>query len=563
MFFIIFDLQHSSMKAGALSIWFLLPGLVCTQLAFSQSKADKKIIKQVQADIYYLASDSLEGRRTGSEGERKAGDYIISRYEAQKIPAYKGQYRYPFNFIYGKEILDATQIKIANDYMRIKGQAFPLPFSAGKKASGDVLPDVNEAGNVWMMNLYASQDEANDPHFDAEKMMYDRAKDAAAHGAKGVLFYDGYGSKYPPTFNPLSTNESLDIPVAFLTFNAYDDYVLSRDKNISNVLVELNIAIKKSERTGTNIAAYIDNKAPLTVVIGAHYDHLGYGEDGNSLYAGKDPQIHNGADDNASGTAALIEMAGWIKKKHLKHYNYLFIDFSGEELGLLGSKAFIKEQQGIDSAHIAYMINMDMVGRLNDSTHALTVGGVGTSPVWGKLLAKPNKNFRIGIDSAGVGPSDHTSFYLANIPVLFFFTGTHKDYHKPSDDADKINYNGEVAVMHYVYSFVQALDKLPRPAFTRTKQSTVGRVNFKVTLGIMPDYSYQEIGVRVDGVSDGRPAMNAGIKGGDIIIQLGDHKIAGMQSYMEALSKFNKGDNTKVTVLRNGQQVELPLQFDK
>jgi len=545
------------MKAGFISVLLLLPVLV-----FAQSKADKKTIQQLKADIYYLASDSLEGRRTGSDGERLAGGYIITRYQAQNIPAYKNQYRYPFSFVYGKEILDATQIKIGNDYMRIKGQAFPLPFSANKRVYSEVLPDVNEAGNLWMMNLYANQDEANDPHFDAVKVIYDKAKDAAAHGAKGVLFYDGFGSKYQPSFEPLSTTEMLDIPVAFLTFNAYDDYITARDKS-GNLSIDLNVAIKKSERTGTNIAAYIDNKAKYTVVLGAHYDHLGRGEDGNSLNAAKDNQIHNGADDNASGTAALVEIAGWVKKHKLKHYNYLFLNFSGEELGLLGSKAFVKEQTGMDSSHIAYMINMDMVGRLNDSTHALTIGGVGTSPVWGKLLAKPNKNFKLNLDSAGIGPSDHTSFYLANIPVLFFFTGQHRDYHKPSDDADKINYPGELSVMQYVYYFVSAMDKMPKPVFTPTKQSSMSRVNFKVTLGIMPDYSYQDAGVRVDGVTADRPASRAGMKEGDIIIQLGNNKVAGMQSYMEALSKFSKGDATTVIVLRKGEKVEMPVQFDK
>ena len=216
----------------------------------------------------------------------------------------------------------------------------------------------------------------------------------------------------------------------------------------------------------------------------------------------------------------------------------------------------------MDSSHIAYMINMDMVGRLNDSTHALTIGGVGTSPVWGELMAKPNKNFKVTIDSSGVGPSDHTSFYLANVPVLFFFTGQHKDYHKPSDDADKINYEGEELVMQYVYYFVSSMDKMPKPVFTPTKQSSTSRVAFKVTLGIMPDYSYQDAGVRVDGVSADRPASRAGLKEGDIIVQLGEYKVAGMQSYMEALSKFSKGGSTTVIIMRNGERMELPVKFD-
>ncbi|NDC41216.1 MAG: M28 family peptidase [Chitinophagia bacterium] len=183
------------------------------------------------------------------------------------------------------------------------------------------------------------------------------------------------------------------------------------------VPVTLDITISKTERTGTNVAAYIDNHAPYTVIIGAHFDHLGYGEDGNSLYANalKEHQIHHGADDNASGTAALMEVAQWVKHKKLKHFNYLFLHFSGEELGLYGSKAFVKDE-GIDSAHTAYMLNMDMVGRLNDSTHYLNVGGVGTSPVWKEAVDMAGDDFKITIDSAGVGPSDHTSFYTQRLP---------------------------------------------------------------------------------------------------------------------------------------------------
>jgi membrane-associated protease RseP (regulator of RpoE activity) len=202
-----------------------------------------------------------------------------------------------------------------------------------------------------------------------------------------------------------------------------------------------------------------------------------------------------------------------------------------------------------------------MVGRLNDSTHALTVGGVGTSPVWGKYITKTHKEFRLAIDSSGVGPSDHTSFYHAGIPVLFFFTGIHHDYHKPGDDADKINYPGQVRVMRFIYKTIEKMDKEPKPYFTPTKQSTVGKVRFKVTLGIMPDYSYQDEGVRVDGVTEDRPAIKAGITAGDIIIQLGEYKIQGMQSYMEALSKFKSGQTVDVTVMRSGKPLTFSLTF--
>ena len=356
----------------------------------AQPKADRKIIRQLQDDIGYLASDSLEGRRTGSEGERKAGSYIVARYEKLKIAPYGGDYRHTFPFVYGKEMGENTIIRVGQYTMKLGVDAFPFPFSGNKKVISDVLPDVQEQGNTWLMPMYASEDEAKDPHFDAEKQAYDKASQAAKEGATAVVFYDNYDAKFPPEFNRRSEYEALSIPVVFVLYNPWREQTTSY-KGI--IPIELNINLRKPQRTGTNIAAYINNGAKYTVVIGAHYDHLGYGEDGNSLYAGKDRQIHNGADDNASGTAALLTIAEWMKHNKLRHYNYLFVHFSGEELGLYGSKAFTKET-GIDSAHIAYMMNMDMVGRLNDSTHALTLGGVGTSPAWSNVVTMGSPAFK-------------------------------------------------------------------------------------------------------------------------------------------------------------------------
>jgi Zn-dependent M28 family amino/carboxypeptidase len=372
------------------------------------------------------------------------------------------------------------------------------------------------------------------------------------------LFYDAYGSKYPPGFNSRSEYDVIKIPAAFVTYEQWQK-LRANDANV--IAVKMNIRLVKPDYTGNNIAAFIDNKAPLTVVLGAHYDHLGHGEDGGSLYSGKAPQIHNGADDNASGTAALMQLAAWAKKSRLKGYNYLFVHFSGEELGLLGSKAFTKIP-GIDSSHIAYMINMDMVGRLNDSTHALTLGGVGTSPAWADALAAIRKNdFKVNVDSAGVGPSDHTSFYNKGIPVLFFFTGIHSDYHKPGDDADKINYAGEARIIRSIGDVVKQMDKAPRPRFTPTKQSSMGRVRFKVTLGIIPDYSWTGEGLRADGISPGKAAERAGMQAGDLIIRLGNDEVKGIQTYMEALSHQAPGAKTTVVILRDGKKMELPVEF--
>ena len=304
---------------------------------------------------------------------------------------------------------------------------------------------------------------------------------------------------------------------------------------------------------------YIDNGAAQTIVIGAHYDHLGYGEDHNSLWTGE-KQIHNGADDNASGTASVVELARMLKKSKLRHNNYLFICFSGEELGLYGSKYFT-EHPTVDMPSVNYMMNADMVGRLNNSTHSLTIGGFGTSPAWSKVVEGKTKYLNINFDSSGIGPSDHTSFYLKNIPVLFFFTGTHEDYHKPTDDVEKINLTGELLVIKYMYHIIEETDGLNKITFSKTREPKMASAHFTVSLGIMPDYTFSGKGVKADGIIDGKIAQRAGIKTGDIIVKLGGYSFSDIYSYMDVLSKFKKGDSTKVTVLRGNDEKTFDIVF--
>lgn len=315
---------------------------------------------------------------------------------------------------------------------------------------------------------------------------------------------------------------------------------------------------------GHNVVGYIDNGALYTVVIGAHYDHLGYNEFGSSTYRATDstekPQIHNGADDNASGTAALIELGRMLKASAYKGHNYLFVAFSGEEEGLLGSNYYAKHPT-VDTASMAYMINMDMVGRLDTVKQSFAISGTGTSPQWEPMLKTIPSPLKVKFDAGGTGASDHTSFYYINIPALHFFTGTHYDYHKPSDDAEKINYEGAAQVVTYIYELVGSLDKSGRLPFTPTAQDTTAKVSFKVTLGIMPDYLFDGKGVKVDGTTLGKPAAVAGIKRGDVIIKLGTNEVADMKAYMKALQQFKKGDLTTVVILRDGTELVLPLIF--
>ena len=312
--------------------------------------------------------------------------------------------------------------------------------------------------------------------------------------------------------------------------------------------------------SGKNVVAVIDNHAAYTVVVGAHYDHLGMGDLKHSLYTGP-PAVHHGADDNASGVAAMLEMALLLKHSAFKNNNYVFVAFSGEEEGLYGSKWFV-QHPAVQLDRINYMINMDMVGRVDSNTHTLTVNGIGTSPSFKDALAKLQTPLHIKTTESGLGPSDHTSFYLQNIPVVFLFSGQHKDYHKPSDTEDKINYAGMVDVINYTMSLVGELNDKGKLSFTKTKDDNVDDApKFKVTLGVIPDYTYDGEGMRIDAVKEDRPAAKAGLLAGDVVLQLGEVKVAEMTSYMKALSQFKKGDKTRVKIKRGADIIEKDIEF--
>ena len=307
----------------------------------------------------------------------------------------------------------------------------------------------------------------------------------------------------------------------------------------------------------TNVIGYIDNGAQSTLVIGAHYDHLGDGHSSFSLST--EAGIHNGADDNASGVSMMMELAQALKNSKSK-YNFLFIAFSGEEFGLWGSNHFVKNPT-IDLKKVATMINLDMVGRLKDD-NSLLIGGVGTSPVWKGLLEKNNvSKLKLIFDESGSGPSDHTSFYFQNIPVLFYFTGQHEDYHKVSDDTEKINFDGMTKIYNNILALVRSLEKVNEIPFTATKDDKQEKVVMKVTLGIMPDYMYNEKGLRIDGVKEDKPASKAGLKAGDVILKVADFVITDIQTYMKALNGLEPGSKVPVEFLRDGKNMTLDVQF--
>jgi len=527
-------------------------------------KTDTTVASNLRNHIQYLADDKLEGRRTGTNGEKLAMEYISGQFKTiALIPKGTDGYYQPFDVIDGKQMNPSTYFIINDNKLEAGKDFFVFPFSPNQSITA--LPSIalKEVDMPWFVDLKETLEEnKSNPHFDIEQYIKTSCKQAKTKGASAVIFFNTSSIDDKLKFDIKDKTEQSAVPVLYVNSETAKKYFKDASATLN---VKLKIDIGEKKRIGHNVVGYIDNGAATTVILGAHFDHLGYGEDGGSLFRTGESQIHNGADDNASGTAALIELARKLKVSNAKNNNYLFIAFSGEELGLFGSKYFT-EHPTIDLKNVDYMINMDMVGRLNDSSKVVTVGGYGTSPIWGEIfstLQKEKSPFVFKYDSSGTGPSDHTSFYRKDIPVLFYFTGLHSDYHKPTDDADKINYAGEQMIVEHIYKLMELLNsKGRRLAFTKTRETqTTTSARFSVSLGIMPDYTFSGIGVRADGISDGRPAQKAGLKTGDVIIRLGEDNVTSLENYMQALGKFKKGDKANVKFKRGNETLEATVEF--
>jgi aminopeptidase YwaD len=530
-------------------------------------KEDRQLLTNLQQHVKILSSDVMEGRRTGTPGEKLAAEYIGSTFKSLGLaPKGTDGYYQQFFINEGKQVNAATHLIIDGHNLILNKDYFPLPYSTN--SSVEAMPSValQEANEPWFFNI-GELLEANktNPHFDLHNAILSKSREMHKKGATAVFLYNTSSIDDRIVFNPKDKSEVLQIPVVYISKDATKKYL---HDHLASLDVKLKVDMGAAMRTGRNVVAYIDNGAARTVVMGAHFDHLGYGEDGGSLFSNNSKkEIHNGADDNASGTAALLEIARALKNSKNKNSNYLFIAFSGEELGLFGSKYFV-DSPTINLSSVNYMINLDMVGRLSDSSKTVTVGGYGTTPTWGQLYSMSGKNrlydvnLRFRFDSSGTGPSDHTSFYRKDIPVLFYFTGLHSDYHKPTDDYEKINFNGQMHLVKHILSVVENAGKQPgKLQFNKTREVQMASSSFSVTLGIMPDYTFSGEGVRLDGVSENRPAQKIGMKAGDVIISLDDIKVLSVESYMKALGKFKKGDKAKVVYKRGSETFSSTVEF--
>lgn len=544
--------------------WMLVL-LILPVFAEAQSKRKLRVAAEkentltesnLQKHVQYLADDKLEGRRTGTAGELLAMEYIIGQYKSLGIePRGSNEFVQEFEINEGLQLDEKNGFKINGQSLVLQDDYFPLAFSARNSAQGKPALALSEPGQPWFKDLKELLEEnKQNPHFDIEEAIKKLANDAAAKKATAFIIYNSGTQVDNVQFNKNDVSQSLSIPVIYVKPAAVKKYFTDLSASLQ---IELQVSLSHKVRKARNIIAYINNNAANTVVLGAHYDHLGYGEDKNALDAVH--EVHNGADDNASGTAALLELARKLKSQSPKQNNYLLMHFSGEELGLTGSKYWLENPTLQTTTN--YMINMDMVGRY-DTARKLTIGGYGTSPVWGQMVPELAKNLAFKLDSAGTGPSDHASFYRKDIPVLFFFTGSHPDYHKASDDWEKINYKGINEIVQLVYKIVETTDTKGKIEFTKTREQQMGRsTRFTVSLGVIPDYGYTGTGMRIDGASAGKLAEKLGLKAGDVLLQLGDYKFVDVNSYMQSLSKFKKGDKTRLIYKRGTEEISVELEF--
>jgi hypothetical protein len=599
--------------AASLLIVAVLPLLLRAQVSTPEITA-----AELTAHIKYLASDALEGRGSGDKGNELAAAYIAGLLKGYGIPpALPSGYYQPFDFVSSVKLgganalaFEGTGVPGGKKAATADADFRPFGFTSNDTVHGALLfagygitaPDgsyddykaVDAKGKIVVVLRYSP--EGNDPHgmLNQYSSFRNKARTARDKGAVALLVVTGPNDDPDDDLVKLSFDQAFansGIPAVCVkrsvvapffaakgwTLKALQDSMKSTKAPVvldfPGVGASLTTEVVKVNATTSNVIGYLPGNDPAlkeqVIVLGAHFDHLGYGGPGSGSLKPDTIAIHHGADDNASGTAGLLELAqAFASVKGSLKRGIVFTFFSGEELGTLGSGYYVNNPAVPLTSTVA-MLNMDMIGRLSDRT--LTVGGTGTSPVWEGLLARYNTDstFVLKMTPDGYGPSDHAQFYGKDLPVLFFFTGTHNDYHKPSDTWNTINYPGEEQVVRYVYRIAKDLDGIAeRPAFAKVQSAAPlggggDTRGFRVTLGVVPDYGATVEGMKIGGVRPGAPADKAGMKAGDVIVGMGGKKIMNIYDYMGVLGELKVGDSVEVEIQREGKLIKLTAQMTK
>ena len=577
--------------------------------SYAQNVSNPEITaEEINIHITYFASDELKGRDSGTDEILEAAEYIADEFAEYGLkPAFKGNYFQEFPFIKTIELTGNNSLTFNSNGKEISPKLWEdyitVPFSgnadvntelvfAGFGISGADFEYDDYAGiNVKdkIVIVFRNTPEPKVPHseFDKYSPLRKKASVARDKGAAAIIFINPYDENKTlddlVEFNFDRGGSITDFSVVSMKRNivegifkdeginlkdVYDKIIETKKPSsteLKNSSANISTEVKEVEATSWNVGGILEGNDPNLknewIIIGAHFDHLGMGGEG-SLYRGDEPQIHNGADDNASGTTGVLELAEKFAsvKDQLKR-SVAFFTFSGEELGLLGSN-YLANNLPFPVEDAIAMINMDMIGRLKDSS--LIVYGTGTSSNWKDILNENNDyGFKLTFNDKGYGPSDHSSFYGKKIPVLFFFTGTHDDYHKPSDDAEKINLDGEKIVLDYVYEIAMNIDNDPeRPDYLLVEKKEGGQMFVrKVYVGTVPDFAGNVDGYKISGVSEGSPAQQAGLQGGDIIISFSGKKISNIYDFTYALGDFVPGDIVDVVVKRGDEEITFKVKL--
>ena len=655
-----------------LAVLLVAPSAVAQRAAADKASAD---VERLRAHVEHLASDKLEGRKTGTRGAEEAARYVAAEFkrlglasggDAKGAGSAARSFLQTFPYVARVELGGSNSLKVVTRPAEYVGNVppsvrelragedwMPLGFSASAKVEnapvifvgyGINAPELsyNDYERVSVKGsavvVLAGSPNGDNPHgrFARAGELRFKAAAARAAGAAALVVIAKEENFRDDRAARLAYDNAGDagLPVVVISRQAASGpLMLSGDRMARladlekalgerggappsdpprpwasmpvGVTLDLTTDVVRRSVPAANVVGVLegsDTKLKEEVlVVGAHYDHLGRG--GRGSLAGREGDVHHGADDNASGTAALVELARLLSRDRAKmRRTVVFVAFGGEEEGLLGSKFYV-EHPARPLAQTVAMLNMDMVGRLKDD--ALTVGGVGTAAGWRAALeqanraydiavfphgdgpaeaarpgtkgdvpvivtgsngrvavaATPRRAFQLRLNEDGFGPSDHASFYLKRVPVLFFFTGTHEDYHKPSDTADRLNYEGLARVADFVGRIVadlQAADA--RPTFTQARAEKPARATgFRVYLGTIPSYAESTDGMKLDGVREGSPAAAAGLKPGDRVVKLAGRDVRNVYDYTQALSEMKAGQEYEVEVVRDGQRLTLKL----
>ena len=627
-----------------------LASLMCAgSLAQQSSSPSTASVERLRADVTYLASAKLEGRRTGTAGANAAADFIAKEFGRLKLKpgAGKSGFLQAFPYVAGIDLGKTNKLQFSDDgnNLRVGEDWTPLGISTNaniEKAKAvfvgygltvselkhDDYAGANATGRIAV--AFAGTPDGDNPHGQFARYDDVRWKAIAARnaGAKALVVIANETNFKDDRLSRLRYDNSggdAGLPVVAVSRQAAERLLAKnssllaeieqrlRSKSpaadaetqkfpLDTIQISLTTDLVRREAPAANVIGILEGADPAlkneTIVIGAHYDHLGHG--GAGSLAPKEGEIHHGADDNASGVAGVLELARIFSAQTPRpRRSILFAAFSGEEEGLLGSNYYVNHP-AVPLTETIAMINMDMIGRMKNKS--LTVGGMGTATEWSALVESANKlqgmtvtasqgsapagsqvaggmpivvaangqtivhndpakQFTLTLNPDGYGPSDHSSFYAKQIPVLFFWTGTHQDYHKPSDTAEKINYDDESRILGVVAKIVQGIDASDkRPNYTLAKTEATGRsTGFRVSLGTIPNYSDSGDGLLLDGVREDSPAAKAGLKAGDRIVKLAGRDVRNVYDYTYVLGEMKPGQEYEVEVMRGTERLTMKL----